>query len=385
MTECDVALITDARFTGGTSQAFRTDLMALRKAGLRVGISFFHTARFFHGDHPDNPDLLALRDLDDVVIDPSRARATFLHNPQVFGARSLADAETPLTLPDSERLFMITHHPPIAGDRALFYDPISSQRAILQRHQGRARRVEWVPISGLVRAQLRAFQPLLAVAPVDWVNTFDTDAWRPEREKLRGDTLVIGRHGRAHENKWPDTAADIAASLPAGPQQKISVLGADPAFFERRGVDTAAWEMLPFGSIAPHTYLDRLDIFSYFHSARWREAFGRTIAEAMMMGLRCVLDPHLKPTFGPHALYCAPAEVPALIDRIRAEPGAHRAAASVAGDWCRDAFNADKLGDRYAELMVADPSRTGEGPRELQPGVLMKKWIGFHRRARAQA
>ena len=380
--DCDVALVTDARFSGGTAQAFRTDVLALRAAGLRVGLRFFRTGRFFPPEQAETPALLDLRDLDGVVVDPGRCHSLFLHNPQIFGAGRLATGE-PLQLPACERLFMVAHHPPILGNGALCYDPISTGRAV-RRQLPHPRAMEWLPISGLVREQLRSFQPLLALAPEDWGNSFDTADWQPQREKLGGPELVIGRHGRAHPDKWPDRAADIAASLPAGPGRRIRVLGADPEFFARRGVDTGAWELLPFGTMAPAAFLDGLDVFSYFHAASWREAFGRTIAEAMMMGLRAILDPHLRPTFGPHALYCRPDEVADLLARIQAEPAAHRAAARDAGAWCRTAFDARDLAPRLERLRASAPRRLEPGPRSTGPRIILRKWIGFHRRERAQ-
>ncbi|KEO59883.1 glycosyltransferase [Thioclava indica] len=379
---CDVTLVTDPRFSGGTAQAFASDVRAFLGAGMRVGVHFHHSGQFFQDSDTDNRDLIALLALDGIEISPSRTQTLFLHNPQVFGAAQIAASERPLRLPKCERLFMVAHHPPFLGNGALCYDPVSTGRA-LGRCIGHARRMEWLPVSGLVRAQLRSFQPLIALAPEDWPNCFDITRWVPSRTRLSGPDIVIGRHGRAHPDKWPDTPAQIAASLPAGPHTQVQVLGADPEFFTARGIDTSDWVLLPFGAIDPVKFLDQLDLFSYFHSSGLREAFGRTVAEAMMMGLPCLLDQHLRPTFGANATYARPDEVPAMIERIRSDPAPHLDRAAQAAAWCRAQFSSTQVVARYTRLMAAASLRFERGDRSSPPGVTLKKWVGFHRRARS--
>lgn len=376
----DVTLVTDPRFMGGTAAGFRTDVHALRSAGLTVGLIFHRSGQFFRSDDAENPDLLALADVQGIVIDPRRTRALFLHNPQIFGPARISSGSRALSLPECDRMFMVAHHPPFLGDGALEYDPLATTRAV--RGIVADRPLEWLPVSGLVREQLRSFQPLIALGSEDWNNSFETGDWRSERKKLQSADLVVGRHGRAHPDKWPDTSTDIAASLPAGPQTTVRVLGADPRFFAEHGVNVSDWDVLPFGAEPPAKFLDGLDVFSYFHGSRWREAFGRTVAEAMMMDLRCILDPALRPTFGDHALYCRPAEVSDCLEAIRADRTAHRSAARDAGDWCRRTFAVETIGPRFERLMAKRPKRIEAGPRSTSPLVAARKWMGYHLRER---
>lgn len=374
----DATLVTDPRFMGGTAQAFCSDVLALTAAGLRVGVVFHRSGRFFRDTDRDNPALLALLDLPGVETVPARSDTIFLHNPQVFGSRQWQDVGTPL-LPPCRRLFMVAHHPPFLGNGALCYDPVAISRHV-KRRTGAPGPVEWLPVSGLVRAQLRSFQPLIAVSAVDWVNSFDLTHWTAGRDKLMSPNLTIGRHGRPHPDKWPDQPQDIAASLPADALTRVRLLGADHAFFAERGVDSAAWDILPFGGEPVQGFLDSLDVFSYFHAANWREAFGRTIAEAMLMGVRCILDPALRPTFGPHALYCAPADTALVLAQIRADLGAHRQAAQAAGDWCRASFGTDRIAARYQAVLGSAITFAPGGARATPPLTTLRKWIGFHMR-----
>ncbi|PFG63455.1 hypothetical protein AXZ77_2062 [Thioclava sp. ES.031] len=379
----DITLVMDPRFTGGTAQAFRTDVLACRARGMRVGIEFFEAGAFYLPTEAPNPTLLELADLDDIVLSPDRSAMTFLHNPQIFGRAQLGRAPRPPRLPKSERIFVVAHHPPFLGDGALAYDPLGTDQAIA-RLLPEPKTVEWLPVSGLVRAQLRSFQPFLALHAQDWPNSFDTGQWQPKREKLQPGLWTIGRHGRAHEDKWPDAAEDIAASLPARRDLHPRVLGAEAEFFASRGVDVSGWDILPFGTEDVAGFLDGLDLFSYFHSARWREAFGRTVAEAMMMGLRCVLDPALRPTFGPHALYCHPREVTQVVSRIREAPNGHRLAAMQAGAWCRAEFDIAQIGARLDALAAKPARRLSRGMRTASPLVTTRKLVGFRRRAAAR-
>lgn len=374
----DATLVTDPRFAGGTAQAFISDVHALRTAGLRVGVIFHRSTNFFRDTDQENPHLLALKEFTDVVLNPAQSETVFLHNPQVFGPRQLKGSSQ-LVLPTCRRMFVVAHHPPLLGNGALCYDPISTNRAIAL-HRSDSGPVEWLPVSGLVREQLRSFQPFVLLNPIDWTNVFDLTHWTAKREKLVSEQFVIGRHGRPHPDKWPDQAADIQASLPVDDVTTVRLLGAEERFFADKGVDTTGWTLMPFGERPAPEFLDGLDIFSYFHSTVWREAFGRTIAEAMLMGVRCILDPALRPTFGPHALYCAPSETAQVLAHIRNDLASHRAAARAADAWCRSSFDAQHVASRYQSLLSSKSSAAASGIRTAAPLTIARKWIGFHKR-----
>ena len=370
---------------GGTAQAVQTDVTAFLAAGLRVGVVLFRCGRFFTPDETENPALLALLDQPGVTAAPGRTGSLFLHNPQIFAAAQLAAAAAPLALPRAERRFIVAHHPPFMGDGALCYDPVSVTRALARLGPEGGQALDWLPVSGLVRRQLNSFLPALRLHPLDWPNAFDCTRWAPRRTRLAGPGIVIGRHGRAHPDKWPDSGQAIADSLPAGPDTRVRLLGAEPAFFAARGVDVSDWDILPFGAEDPADFLDTLDLFSYFHADQWREAFGRTVAEAMLTGVPCLLDHRLRPTFGDHALYARPDEVPGLVSAIRADPAPHLARAARAAAWCAAAFDAGGIAERLSAVRAARATRRADGPRSSPPLTTLRKWIGFHRRASRHA
>ncbi len=371
----DVALMVDPRFKGGTASAFATDVRAFVDLGLRVALHFARARHFFRSGDADNPDLLALSDLDGVSVCPPqgvRARAVLFHHPMVF--LHGVDNSVPVS---AERAAIIAHQAPFEGNRALLYSPMRVQSAV-RRQFGIA--PMWAPISGLCRRQLASFQPLIRLTAGDWANTFDTGLFAPKRDKLANPGLTIGRHGRADPLKWPDTGEALAASLPAGPDTRVRVMGADPGFFAGLGVDTAGWDILPFNAEPVPGFLDRLDVFSYFFSPKLVETFGRTVAEAMLMGVRCILDPRLEPSFGDMALYCRPGEVADLLERLRADlPGA-RHAAEDARRHCLARFSTQAVAGQWQSLL-SDPGTTARDTPAVAPIETARRLAGFHRRA----
>lgn len=376
-TALDALIITDARFLGGTAGAVATDMRAFSQMGLRVGLCLVRSHSFFQPGDPDNPVFDELSDLPGVTrIDPgerSCARVAFFHHPAIFQR----PVETGLHI-EAGRAVIITHHTPFQGDGALHYDPLTIQTVI--RRQFGVKPV-WAPISGVCRHQLESFAPFLRLTSGDWVNTFDVSVWHPEREKLTGPQLIVGRHGRPDRMKWADSAAAIAASLPAGPGTHIRVMGAEADFFHDIGVATDGWDILPFNGEPVPAFLDSLDVFSYFHSAMMVEAFGRTVAEAMLMGARCILDPCLEPNFGDLAIYCQPQEVPEAIERIRADLPKARAEAERARQACAERFGLDAV-ERQWDALLRDPGTRARQAPTVAPLRAARKLTGFHRRQR---
>mgnify|MGYP006275508473 CR=1 FL=1 len=376
-TAFDALIITDARFLGGTAGAVATDMRAFSQMGLKVGLCLVRSQGFFQPGDPDNRVFEELAGLPGVTrLAPgsrARARVAFFHHPAIFQR----PVDTGFDI-EAERAAVITHHTPFQGDGALHYDPLAIQSVI---HRQFGVRPDWAPISGVCRHQLESFAPFLRLTCVDWANTFDVSVWSPKREKLTGPQLTVGRHGRPDRMKWADSAGAITASLPAGPETRIRVMGAEAEFFNEIGVDTAGWEILPFNGEPVPDFLDSLDVFSYFHSRMMVEAFGRTVVEAMLMGARCILDPCLEPNFGDLAIYCAPEEVPQAIARIREDLPAARAEALRARETCVRRYGLDAVARQW-EALLADPGTRARRAPAVPPLRAARKLTGFHRRQR---
>ncbi|MEO0466066.1 MAG: glycosyltransferase [Pseudomonadota bacterium] len=372
----DAILIVDPRFSGGTATAFATDVRTLAAAGVSLGVHFVRCEGYFQPHEAPNSDLLTLLDLDHVRAIDQRAVAkapiTLFHHPLPFahGVETVVQIE-------SSQAAIISHQAPFKGNGALDYDPFVVQRQI-KRQFGLCPR--WAPISGVSRSQLKSFAPALRLTREDWPNTFNTTDWTPARKKLSGPQLTVGRHGRPHPEKWGETGAEITASLPSNDNTKIRVMGSGPDFFAQMGVDTQGWDVLPFNGEPVPAFLDRLDVFSYFYDPLWTETFGRTVAEAMLMGARCILPRSLEPTFGPHAIYCRPADVADVLQSIRADLAGHRDAAAKARAFCIEMYSTDTVVARL-DRFVTDPGTISRaGDVASPPLTTLRKYAGYHRR-----
>jgi hypothetical protein len=205
-------------------------------------------------------------------------------------------------------------------------------------------------VSGLCRQQLQSFSPLIRLASQDWPNVFDVDAWQPQKEALTTDTITIGRHGRADLLKWPDTAQGITDSLPNLPDSTIRVMGVPEDGIAAMGVDISNWTTLQFNAEPVPEFLDQLDVFIYHFHSHASESFGRTVAEAMLMGAVCILDPRLRPTFGDLALYGEPHETAQLIEKLRQDPAGSRRFAAVTRETICKTHRFNSVPDRLRHL-----------------------------------
>ena len=384
MSAHDIVVVADLRFTGGTSAALAADVRAFAALGMTVGILPVRSAFLDAEDAVESPAISALFDLPAVEMahGPVRCDLAFLHNPLIFAEPF--EGATPIT---ARRTVVVAHHPPFRGDGSLEYNPVLvSARVRMAFGAGPlGTGAVWAPVSGVIRRQLRAFTPLISMTRGDWANAFDPGDWIATRPAFAPaatgrPVATIGRHGRADVLKWPDAAADMVAPLSPGPGWRASVMGCPPEVLRMAGAAAAGWEVLAFGARPVADFLDRLDVFVFHFHPRWVEAFGRTVAEAILMERPCILDPRLAPTFADLADYASPAEAPDLARRLRAAPEAARATAAARRPRAISAFGNAAIGRRVAELMRDGGTRSRAGPKAAPVAVTLRKAIGLSRR-----
>lgn len=379
MADVDILLVADPRFSGGSSTALIADARAFLDLGATVGLLLV-TSRFFADptDQP-NPDVLAL--LDEAGVTPIESGATvktktaFLHHPLPFYHGVPEHA-----VMSADQVVLVVHHPPFRGDGSMEYNPLQTQAEIARKF---GQSPLWAPVSGAIRAQLRSFAPLIRMTNTDWVNAFDIAGWRPERKGFDGPTPVVGRHGRPDPLKWPDRASDIEASLNLGPDWSTHVLGCPREHLRDQGVDMTGWTVLDFNAAPVGGFLNDIDVFSYFYSDLWFEAFGRTVTEAMLMERPCILDPRLQANFGDLAQYCAPSEVRAAANRLRADPAETRRKSAQVRERIVRQYGTQSIGERLAALAIDHGTISRKGPIFAGPVQTVRKGIGLMRRRNA--
>ncbi|EYD70345.1 glycosyltransferase [Limimaricola hongkongensis] len=374
----DIIVVGDARFQGGTTAAMAADVAAFSRLGARIGLLFVRSPFLEDDEDPPNPAALELADLDGVHLlapgQPAQARLAFLHHPMVF-FRGI-ETRSPLR---ADQSVLVAHHPPFRADGSLEYDPVTTAR---RARAALGLSVRFGPISGTVRRQLESFAPFIRLTGEDWPNIFDTGRWSRGPEILTGPGAVIGRHGRADLLKWPATAAEIDACLPASDALRVRVLGCPQSDLRARGARLDGWEVVEFGAEDPSAFLHSLDIFAYHYHPNWVEGFGRTVIEAALSGRPCLLDPRLEPTFGPMALYCPATEVAAAVERMLSDRTGTRRRAIEAREIAQRRFGTDSLRPRLAALQN-DPGTRARRAASIPPTVALRKLAGLYRRRTA--
>jgi UDP:flavonoid glycosyltransferase YjiC (YdhE family) len=309
----DVLMLSDLRFSGGTSRSIAEEIAAQAQAGWSTGLVHLNgpllarvtpvnprireqirrgRARLFLGDQPIQTKVVVAR------------------HPAVLEAA--ADQLPPI---ETEHAVLVANAPPIGIDRQRYYRPAVVDRLARERF-GVA--PIWAPIGPLVREAIASDVPV-GLREQDWVNIIDVDAWHVDRPDWRSDRPVIGRHSPPSRQKWPTDPKVIEAAYPVDGSAIVKVLGGADPVREILGYLPDSWQVIPFGAMDPREFLAQLDFFAYYHHPAWVEAFGRNILEALASGLPAILPPHFRRLFGDAGIYAEPAEVPSVVSQLYAD------------------------------------------------------------------
>ena len=186
----------------------------------------------------------------------------------------------------------------------------------------------WYPIGPLVREALHKHHSnelhYINLSGQNWHNIIDISAWdRGKRSRGPNDKLRIGRHSRDHIHKWPDSASDITAAYPEIDDVDIYILGGANKAFEIIGHTPKNWKVYEFGSVEPRIFLHEIDIWVYFANPGWVESFGRTIIEAMAVGVPVILPDTYRPLFNDSVIYATPQTAVDLARKLHSDPVAY--------------------------------------------------------------
>jgi hypothetical protein len=310
-----IAYVIDPRFPGGTSAAVAAELRAIGREG-RISVHAIRSAMF--GTQPVSPQIeAALADLGlSLIWDAPEIAADLvvLHNPlflkrdRVLATRIIA-----------RHLVVVTHENLLrpGGDEGFDADHclgvIDRASMVLRKSLAPISTHNRTTVTAWLAAQRRPGWGILAQ---DWFNICDlailepTDAPKDRR----------GRHSRPGFEKFPGLE-DMDLCFPKHALSNI-ILGAE--IFLKGELPRTHWRMLPFRSMPVDEFLTHLDFMVYFTSSRWRESFGRVLAEGVAAGKVVISDPATAETFHGAVIGAHPTEVDGIIDGFVQSPARYR-------------------------------------------------------------
>lgn len=310
---CDLCIVTDLRFPGGNASSTLDEIDTFVRAGLRVHV--LHCPADVSRGKPvsERYARVAGHRLDEAGSDAVRADLMLLRNASMVCGEAYPALAARL---QSRLAAFIVNNSRWRSSGQPAYE--------LDRFAARVRdfRCEWrsiFPIGPVIRGELAPSLPTAlrrCLGPFDWTPTFDLQQFRfAPRPQLRA-PLRIGRHGRDAAEKWLQDPQRLAQAYPADADLRVHILGGADGALAVLGALPPNWSVLPFGAVPVPQYLDELDVLVYYPHSELKEAFGRTVVEAIMAGVPCVLPPQLAEAFGGLAFICEAEQVADALRRL---------------------------------------------------------------------
>lgn len=312
--EADVAIVTNLRFPGGNASSTLDEIRVMRAHGLRVALVHCPVTRDIARTISDR-----YRPYADLIVDWPRleslsVQCLIVRHPAVVVAEPFRRIVDRLR---ARHAFVVVNNAQLRADGRRVYD-IAEMVGIARRIA--TPRLQFCPISPLMRAELVEYTArtgdALPLPAQDWTPTLDPADYLQDPKPQFGSAVRIGRHGRDGAEKWHEDPAVLLTVYGERPDREVVILGGALQAQKRLGTLPGNWTVHGFGTVSPRDYLAGLDVFVYYPQSTLVEGFGRTVAEAMMAGVPCILPFSLQRTFGELAFYAEPAGVHDLIDRL---------------------------------------------------------------------
>lgn len=345
----DVVIMSDLRLPGGTTSSNVHEAIASHAAGCKT--AFVHAGNYSNNPaRPINPKIRKLINdgVADLVVFGEELETDLL----IIRFPLILDPVTSCLPKISARsVRIIVNQPPQRtwGEPDLLYD--------IHRCHEAARNlfgVEpiWHPIGPTARQGFDAIGSGIELDPEDWVNLIDVDEWARSDYTPGADKVRIGRHSRDHWTKWPSTPEDLGSIYPINhPEIEVHVLGGIDSVQSLIGSVPENWKVWGFGQRDPKEFLAELDAFVYFTHPQYLEAFGRTIFEAMSVGVPVILPEQFRVTFGEVALYAHPSEVSAMVKELTADHSRYQEMVARGQEFVRANYGFQVHADRLKRII----------------------------------
>jgi hypothetical protein len=315
----DVVILSDLALPGGTTASNLAEVAANEQAGWRTGLVHNRNPKF--RDIGVNPKFFAAcSDHTRLLSAGERVSCDVLVIKYPPSAREIPDVFPEIDV--QHEIVMIANQTPwtgYTGDREIVYE-IDQVDQEVTRCFGRS--PLWFPIGPAIRQVLETHHATdvdgIRWSIDDWFEIIDVDEWKRPSRPHHEREFRVGRHGRDSVWKWPADPDVIRAAYPADEPYVIDILGGADEATKCLGRLPANWNVRPFDSIAPAEFLADLDAFVHVAHPDMEEAFGRTILEALAVGVPVITEPRFARPFGDAVIASEPSNVRVHLERLRA-------------------------------------------------------------------
>lgn len=311
---CDVCVVTDLCLPGGNASSTIDEINFYKSIGLKVLL--IHCPGFKNQGRQVHERYLELKDSIAFVWDLCSVVATHIivRHPRVICSPVFPSIASCLR---ADYIYAIINNSISTVDGGEVWQPSLLMGRLASVN---ARSVKVFPLSPGIRQELQSYLSPDLVADVDWSPTFSAAQFKFMPKRDIQSPFIIGRHGRDGREKWVESKESMAMVYPEDELFKIRILGGASHAFDILSFAPSNWEALPFGALSPEDYLSSIDFFVYFPNTNLNEAFGRTIVEAVFVGVPCILPFKFEGLFGSLAFYCEPKDVRSLVMRLATSP-----------------------------------------------------------------
>lgn len=312
--ECDICIVTDLRFPGGNASSTLDEIKYFQSKGMSLVL--IHCPSPVSCGKSISDRYSSLTSIVDHFYSVNKVSARFLivRHPAVICSSAFEVLSLKL---NAQSAAIVVNNSIVRPDGSAVYslDLLNDRLSCLD-----ASSIRVYPLSPSIREELIDGLAPGFIADEDWSPTFSATQFEFSPKSVIAPPYAIGRHGRDGREKWVETKEYMELVYPDHELFSIRILGGASNAYKVLGYMPSNWDVIPFGQVSPQDYLKTIDFFVYFPHTDLNEAFGRTIIEAVFIGVPCILPFKFEGLFGSLAFYCEPKDVRSLVMRLAASP-----------------------------------------------------------------
>lgn len=309
----DVVFIDDGRTYGSRQRSIIDQMLLLSREDFRVG--FMHLESILSPSKETtrlSPELQMLINngiITEVIPDEdASSHVLVISDPTILQfspSQGIAfTAHQTLLVPDIPQL--------LEEQGIVLYLPEECEKAARLLFSGDVR---WTSSDPLIRDQLATLEQNITVSSTVMPIALNVHQWRNSRERLRGESPVIGRHSENLTFVWPKDELDAHQLWPSEDVAEVRILGDARSYLRKYGEARFPinWIVFRDKEIKPEAFMGAIDFFVYFPDEGLSQSYSREALEAVASGAIAILPPQFRDMHGDLAIYASPQEVQDII------------------------------------------------------------------------